>query len=131
MGDWGGLRDRLDSLVTSSMYWPLPGIKNHNIVTTLGGAVVMLVMCCIYYVLVKRFIHALFHSPAFSKTIWSSCDSFMKPGTIFANSIICWMTVVNFWAHSSQSSSCACQHGHRVQYTLTTALVQHVPRIKL
>lgn len=51
---------------------------------------------------------ALFwNSPALSKTIWSSWWSFIKPGTIFANSIICWMTVVSFWAHSSHNSSCA------------------------
>lgn len=47
------------------------------------------------------------HIPAFNKTIWSSWWSFMKPGTILANSIICWMTVVSFWAHSSHNSSWA------------------------
>lgn len=45
--------------------------------------------------------------PAFNKTIWSSCESFMNPGTILANSMICCITVVSFWAHSSQSCSCA------------------------
>lgn len=50
---------------------------------------------------------AVTYIPAFNKTIWSSCESFMNPGTILANSMICWMTVVSFWAHSSQSCSCA------------------------
>jgi hypothetical protein len=59
-----------------------------------------------------HFWYSLFPSPALSKTIWSSCDNFMKPGTILANSMICCITVVSFWAHSSHNSSCACQHGH-------------------
>lgn len=46
------------------------------------------------------------NKPALRRTIWSSCESFMKPGTIFANSMICWMTDVSFAAHSSQSCSC-------------------------
>ena len=36
----------------------------------------------------------LCYTPAFNKTIWSSWGNCIKPGTIFANSIICWITFV-------------------------------------
>ena len=43
--------------------------------------------------------------PAFNRTIWSSWGNCIKPGTIFANSIICWITFVNLWAAQIHKSS--------------------------
>ena len=51
--------------------------------------------------------------PFFRRTIWSSWLSFINPGTIFANSIICLIKFVSFCAAAIQSWSCDCKKQNR------------------
>ena len=51
------------------------------------------------------FIPAPGNLPAFNSTIWSSCWNCINPGTILANSMICWITFVNLWAEQIHKSS--------------------------
>lgn len=46
------------------------------------------------------------NSPDLRRTIWSSWESSMNPGTFLANSIICWIHSVSLVAHSDQTCSC-------------------------
>ena len=77
------------------------------------------------YLYVKSWL-VLICLPFLRRTIWSSWLSFINPGTIFANSMICLIRLVSFWAAASHN----CSWGWKKNVSMLKNMLKFLFRLK-